>query len=412
MFESEVNPSGVRKADLVVAIPSYNEAESIGYPAQKAAEGMERYFPDRTTVLINCDNNSPDNTMGVFLGTPVNVPKIYISTPPGMTGKGNNLKNLFRKVIELEAKAVLVLDADLKTIQPEWIRNLAEPLFSGFSFVAPLYVRHKYDDPLTSEIAYPLIRALYGRRVRQPLSGEFGFSGELARVFLSSPFWNEQIAHFGVDIWMTTLAVGQKVQFCQSFMGGPKVHRPKDPADSPGSIFKEAIGTLFSLMPHFERSWMGGKYSKPTAIYGFGPGDVEPARKVEFDSDRLIESFHEGFDRYGSAWEGFVSRDVYTKLLEMRGMKKGFFTFPADLWARLLYDLAISHMDAPDQRDLLLEGLIPLYHGRIFSFVRKTKRMSIRQAEETTEEDCMTFELTKPYLVKRWQERVRPSNPA
>jgi glucosylglycerate synthase len=408
MFESEVNPFGVRKADVIVAIPSYKEAESIGYPTRQAAEGLVKYFPDRSSVIINCDNGSPDHTREVFLGTPVGVPKIYISTPAGMVGKGNNLKNLFRKAIDLQAKAVLVVDADLKTIRPEWIRNLAEPLFSGYSFVAPLYVRHKYDDPFTSEIAYPLIRALYGRRVRQPLSGEFGFSGQLAQVFLSSPLWNDQIARFGIDVWMTTLALGQKTQFCQSFMGGPKVHRPKDPADSLGPLFKEAIGTIFSLMPYFEKSWMAVKYSKPTAIYGFGPGEVEIPPKVDVEGERLLQSFHEGFGLYGAAWERFLSRDLYAKLLEMEGMKKGLFTFPADLWARLLYDLAISHQEAPDQRDLLLESLIPLYHGRIFSFVRKTRRMSIRQAEETIEEDCMTFELTKPYLVGRWAERVRP----
>lgn len=407
MFDSEVNPSGVRQADVVVAIPSYNEAESIAYPTQKAAEGLARYFAGRSSVIINCDNASPDNTGNVFLNTPVDVPKIYLSTPRGIRGKGNNLRNLFRKAIELESKAVLVVDADLKTIRPEWIKNLAEPLFSGFSFVAPLYVRDKYDDPVTSEIAYPLLRALYGRRVRQPLSGEFGFSGQLAKVFLSSSIWDDQIAHFGIDIWMTTLALGQRIQFCQSFMGGPKVHRAKDPADSLGPLFKEAVGTIFSLMPHFEKSWSSVKYSKPTAIYGFGAGEVGSPPKVEVDGERLIQSFHAGFDAYGEAWESLLSRDVYSKLLEMKGMRKGLFTFPADLWARLLYDLAVSYQVAPDQRDLLLESLIPLYYGRIFSFVRKTRRMSFRQAEETIEEDCMTFELTKPYLIRRWQERAR-----
>jgi hypothetical protein len=30
--------------------------------------------------------------------------------------------------------------------------------------------------------------------------------------------------------------------------------------------------------------------------------------------------------------------------------------------------------------------------------------MSTRQAEEAIEEDCMTFEMTKPYFVKKWQK--------
>ena len=145
MFEAEVNPSGIDKADLVVSIPSYNEADTIAYAALQASEGLIRYFPDLRAVLINCDNNSPDHTKEAFLDTPTKVPKIYISTSPGIRGKGNNLRNLFRKAVELQAKAIVVVDADVQTLTPEWIRHLGEPLFKGFAFVTPLYVQHKYD---------------------------------------------------------------------------------------------------------------------------------------------------------------------------------------------------------------------------------------------------------------------------
>ncbi|MGD2125927.1 MAG: glycosyltransferase, partial [Desulfobacteraceae bacterium] len=199
MFEAQVNPEGIEKVDLVVSIPSYNEADSISFPTRQASIGLSKYFSDISSVIINCDNNSPDNTKQAFLDTPTENPKIYISTPPGVKGKGNNFMNLFRKVIDLEAKAIVVVDADLKSITPEWIKHLGEPLFSDFSFVAPLYVRHKYDGTITNSIAYPLSRALYGRRVRQPIGGDFGFSGDLARVYLESNIWDEAVSNFGID---------------------------------------------------------------------------------------------------------------------------------------------------------------------------------------------------------------------
>jgi hypothetical protein len=31
--------------------------------------------------------------------------------------------------------------------------------------------------------------------------------------------------------------------------------------------------------------------------------------------------------------------------------------------------------------------------------------MSTLHAEEAIEEDCATFEMTKPYLIQRWMER-------
>ncbi len=404
MFEKEVNPDGVDKAELVVCIPSYKEADSISFPVQQASEGLVKYFPEVRSVIINTDNNSPDGTKEAFLNTPAKRPKIYISTPPGVKGKGNNFRNLFEKVLELEAKAVVVVDADLKSITPQWIRHLGEPLFNDFSYVAPLYVRHKYDGTITNGIAYPLSRALYGRRVRQPIGGDFGFSGDLARVYLENGAWDEATANFGIDIWMTTIALNQGVQICQSFMGRPKIHRPKDPASSLGPMFRQVIGTIFSLMSHFEDTWLRVKYSRPTAIYGFGLGEVEMPPKVDVDAKKLFESFLAGFKDYEEVWKDALPDDVFKKLMEMKGMKERVFTFPTDLWARILFDMGVAFRDRIRDPDVLMESLIPLYYGRTFSFVKKTKRMSTQQAEEAIEEDCITFEMTKPYLIRRWQE--------
>jgi glucosylglycerate synthase len=364
-----------------------------------------KYFPDKRAVIINCDNDSPDNTKQAFLNTATQVPKIYISTKPGVKGKGNNFKNLFRKVVDLEAKAVVVVDADLKSITPEWIKHLGEPLFSEFSYVAPLYVRHKYDGTITNGIAYPMSRALYGRRVRQPIGGDFGFSGKLAGVYLDNEIWDEAVAHFGIDIWMTTLALNQGAHICQAFMGRPKIHKPKDPAAALGPMFRQVVGTIFSLIGRFESFWTKVEYSKPTSIYGFGLGEIEMPPKVEVNAQKLIQNFHDGFKKYHELWEKSLSKDVYRKLQEIKGMKERVFNFPTDLWARILYDMAIAFRDKLFDRDQTMDSLIPLYFGRTFSFVKKTKRMSTRQAEEAIEEDCMTFEMTKPYFIKRWMNK-------
>ena len=160
------NPSKVYDTEIIVGIPSYNEADAIDYPTSIASQGLAKYFPKKKSVIINVDNNSPDGTKDVFMNTPTWVPKIYISTPEGVKGKGNNFKNLFEAAAELRAKAIVVVDADLKSITPEWIQHLGEPLFAGMNYVAPIYVRHKYDGSITNHIAYPLLRTLFGLQVR------------------------------------------------------------------------------------------------------------------------------------------------------------------------------------------------------------------------------------------------------
>lgn len=404
MFEKEVNPGKIGRADLVVGIPSCNEADTIAYPTLQISLGIKRYFPEKQAVIINCDNNSPDNTKKAFLATPTDVPKIYISTPPGVKGKGNNFFNLFRKVKELGAEAVLVVDADLKSITPEWIKCMGEPLFKGFSFVTSLYVRHKYDGTITNSIAYPLSRALYGRRVRQPIGGDFGFSGELTRRYLETEIRNDAVMSFGIDIWMSTIAMNQQIRLCQSFIGRPKEHRNRELFATVYPMFRQEVGTIFSLMKRLDHNWCRVKNSKPTAINGFGSWETEFPPKVEIDPVSLLNCFHDGFREYDGIWKKTLSPDIFGKLYEIRGMTTGDFTFPVELWARVLYDWAVAYRDA-DNPDRLMDALVPIYFGKTLSFIRKTEKMTTQQTEAAIEEECMVFESVKPYLVKKWGKR-------
>ena len=45
-LENEINPEGIEKAEMVVCIPSYNEADSISYPTTQADKGLKKYFSD------------------------------------------------------------------------------------------------------------------------------------------------------------------------------------------------------------------------------------------------------------------------------------------------------------------------------------------------------------------------------
>ena len=402
MFEKEVNPDNIQKAEFIVAIPSYNEADSIAYPVQQADQGIASFFGDMKSVIINCDNNSQDGTREIFLGIKTDTPKIYISTEPGIKGKGNNFRNLFQKIVDLEATGVVVVDADLKSITPQWIKNLGEPLFQDFGYVAPLYVRHKYDGTITNSIAYPLTRSLYGRRVRQPIGGDFGFSGKLAQTYLQNDTWTDAVSNFGIDIWMTTIAMNENTPICQAFMGRPKIHRAKDPGSDLGPMFRQVLGTIFELMINFHPFWVNVKWSKPTAIFGFGLGETEMPPPVSVNKEVLLKKFQEGFSLYSHIWEKVLQEVTNNKLQEIRKMDQEQFDFPTTLWIKVLIDFIIAYRDKSWNIDELLDSLIPIYLSKTLSFVKKTERMSIRESEEFIEEECTQFEAAKNILIQRW----------
>lgn len=398
----EENPEHVKHADIVVGIPSYNEAAHISFPTQQASQGLIQFYPDRPSVIINCDNHSTDGTREAFWAVQTEVPKVYISTPEGVKGKGNNLRNLFKKAVDLKAKAVIVVDADLINIAPEWIKNLADPLFTHFGFVAPLYVRHRFEETVTNTIAYPLTRALYGRRVRQPIGGDFGFSGELAKIYADSEIWGDRISQFGIDIWMITLAINNNIPICQSFMGRPKVQKPKDPAADLGPRFNQVVGTLLTLMNRYNSKWKHVRWSKPTAIFGFELGEAEVPGDMTVNKERLHSRFAHGVKKTIDQWQAVLAPEVFSKLTEVADMKSEHFDFPTELWAKILFDYAIAFREEGEKADRLLNSFQPLFYGKVLSFVNKVEIMSTEQAEAYVEDECIIFEETKPYLIRRW----------
>ena len=147
----------------------------------------------------------------------------------GLPGKGSAFRTIFRAAEVLEARACAVVDADLRSITPEWVHLLLAPVLDqGFDYVAPYYLRHKFDGTITNSVVYPMTRALYGRQIRQPIGGDFGMSRALLRHYLSLPVWDTDVARYGIDIWMTTTAICGGYSICQAFLGA-KLHDAKDP---------------------------------------------------------------------------------------------------------------------------------------------------------------------------------------
>ncbi len=399
----EENPGGVTTADVVVGIPSADEVENIGWTTEQVDKGLTQYFPDLKCAIINADNHSCDGTREAFFSAPANTPRLYISTEPGISGKGRNIRNFLEKARQLDPKALIIIEADIKNISPVWIRNLGVPILNGAGFVCPLYVRHKYEATFTSSIIYPLLRCLYGRRVRQANAGDYGFSPKLLDTFLSPPFWSEAVESFGVDIWMANIALASRLQIVQAFMGAPKVHRLKDRYAHLTVPFHEAVGTIFDLMQVYRNFWEQVKWSKPTALFGADLQEVEIPLPVDIDTNRLHEMFVGGFDKYFGLWEQVYGPIVIPKLQEIRSMGPQHFSFPTQTWLTILFDSAVAYRRmSPHERLDLLDALLPLYIGKVLSYVKKTERMSLQQAEEHIENECMMFEENKPYITKVW----------
>jgi len=396
------NPEKVREAEIIVGTPSHNEVDTISNVTSTADRGLREYFADKKAVIINADNHSSDGTKDAFLATPTQTAKIYISTPAGLKGKGRNCRNLFRAAAELNAKAIVMIDADLTSFTPKWIHYLGEPLFCGFDYVSPIYERHKYDASITNHFACPFLRTLYGSRIRQPIGGDFGFSGKLALAYLSEKSWTENVANFGIDIWMTTIAFVRGFKVCQTFLNSSKSHRVKDPAWHLASMFTNVIATIFDLMIEFEYIWKHVTASHPSSIFGFGLGVNEKPPVPSLDTDNLYNTFKTGFENFGDVWQQVIPPEQFAEVTKLTSFSKEEFYYPSRLWARLLYGFAAVYRDDELPQQVLIDSLIPFYYSRMLSFANKTKDWGTRECEDYLEEIFRVCEREKPYLIQRW----------
>ena len=90
---------------------------------------------------------------------------------------------------------------------------------------------------------------------------------------------------------------------------------------------------------------------------------------------------------------------------------------PDELWARVIYDLIVATRRGDLDVNTMVASLVPIYFGRVGSFVIENRHLSTADAEERVERQARQFELLKPYLVERWNALVAsqasaPSAPA
>ena len=399
----------------MVGIPSFGNAETIGYVVRAATAGMVQYFPDLKPILVNSDGGSPDDTPRVAISTesPEYIEKIILVSPrhklqrisftyQGISGKGTAVRALFEVARELRVKAMVMVDSDLRSIVPEWVELLAGPILKGgYDFVTPLYARYKYDGTITNNITYPLTRALYGVRIRQPIGGDFAISGDLVSRYLELDTFDELTARFGIDVWMTHAAINEGFAVCQARLGA-KIHDAKDPASDLGPMFRQVVGTLFKLAGHYEDRWLGVRGSHAIPEYGFER--VVAPEVVDVNQANLIDAFEAARLTSRDLWSEMLAREQLQRVLAIDCSDRLAFHFPAELWIRCLYDALVAFHAPGVEREKQLAALTPLYFGRIAGFMGETAEMTTDQAERVIEAQAHQFEELKPYLVDRWHE--------
>jgi len=390
-------------ADLLIGIPTYNSEGTIVGVMREVYAGLEKYYSDQRCALFVSDGGSLDYTREMAQRTKSGHVAKIVAIYRGLAGKGTSLRAIFQAGERLGVKACAVFDSDLRSITPEWVPGLLDPVLShGYDFVNPNYVRHKYDGTITNHIAYSVTRALYGRRVRQPIGGDFAFSRKLNDFFAHDDVWDTDIARFGVDIWMTTVAINEGFRICETHLGA-KIHDAKDPASDLGPMFRQVVGTLFGMMRRYEKTWRTVRGSEAVPCLGVRQ-DVAP-EPVHVNLEALFDKFRVGYGHFHALWREILSPESFAAVTALASARVPELALDPRDWAHVVYDFAYTYDRWARDRYKLVEIMTPIYYGRLAAFVVETADMSTEEAEaRVVERQATVFEEEKRYLLERFRQ--------
>jgi hypothetical protein len=404
----------VGEVDILVGLPTHNNAKTVGSIVQTIQSGLLQWFPRERAVIINADGGSRDGTTELVTGASIDdlrpasnlhalrtlhsISTKYASNP----ASGVALRTILAAAELLRAKACVVMSPESANIEPEWLAKLLRPIQrDGFDLVTPTYRRHKFEGLLITNLLYPMIRALYGVRIREAYTPEFGFSSHLGNQFLRQNAWNDGTGGAGGELRFTLAAITGGYRACQSFLG-EKDHVERSAADLVPAL-RQTVGVLFSTLEPDFPVWSIVAGSQPIPTTGADHEVLlEPMR---VNRKRLQEMFSTGVAELEAVFQSILSPSTLAELQRIARLGEGEFHYPAELWVRTVYEFAASYQKSVISRDHIIQALAPLFRGRAFTFLMENRDASAEDVENNIEGLCLEFERLKPYLLQMWKSR-------
>lgn len=405
----------VGEVDLLVAIPTYNNVGTVAQAIHIIEDSYQQNFVRDRVVILNVDGGSTDHTTDAVLSMNGRKAAAHrgitslrtvhrVTTQYGRTpSQGMALRTILAAADLLRARSCAIVSPATSNLDPSWIANLLRPAYrQDFAFVAPLYARTKFQGLLARNLLYPMSRAVFGLRIREMYSDEWGFSGRLATECLGQSLWGDEAVRARPEAWMAVTAICSGMKCCQSFLG-PRL--PPPPGSGPDIVetIRQTVGNLFWCFETFQEHWMDrtGTETVPT----FGSDHELTPEDAPASQEKTFELFRTGVKELDDILSSILRPETLAQIRKIAGVEAGKFRFDSELWVQTLYEFAASYHRTVIARDHILQALVPLYRGQLYSFLLEHRESSLEEMEADSEALCLEFERQKPYLIARWKAK-------
>jgi hypothetical protein len=405
----------VGQVDILVGVPTLDNAGTVGRVVRSIHASFATHFRRERTVLISSDLGSRDGTPDVVQEASLREDETVVTAQAlrtihrisfpyhGLPAKGGALRTLFAAADLLQARAVALFDADVTTVEPQWVERLVRPALTGEAdFVAPVFSRHPADGPLITQLLRPTVRAAYGPELREPLASEFACSGRFVAHCLAQPVWDGPLARYGIDLWLTLEALAGGVPAGQA-PRGPRRVEGGAPRPSLPETFGQVVGSLFGCLQMHEAYWTARTTVPAVPLLGrpAEPNDLPPPP----DPGPMVESFRSGVHDLAPLLGQIFTPDTLRDIEAAAASGDTPVHFSDALWTASVVEAAGAYRREAMHREHLVRALVPVYLGRAASFLIESGGRRAVEVESRLDALGRAFEEARPELVRSWTSK-------
>ena len=402
----------VGQVDILVGLPTLNNAATVVDVVRAVHVSFTRDFPRLRTVLINSDGGSTDGTPELIRSASFTEADTVLTSHSlrtfhrvvapyhGLPGKHTALRTVFAAAELTQAKVLVVVDPTGPATSPARVTELVSPIArADVEFLAPCHRRHPRDGVLVTQLVRPLVRAVYGVALDEPLGAEFSCSGRFASHCLERDIWEHDLARFAIDLWLRTEAVAE------GFAVG-QIWRPASAVAGARTKLREAVqqvnlALIESLRAHAS-FWKAANGVAPLPTWGNVPEETPDAQTWDYKA--VARQARHDISEIRPLLEEVLEASLLARVVEETSSPKPH--SDDELWVRIVYAFAAATRRGQTAIEHLAGTFVPLYLWRAAAFMAHAAHETDAKVQARLELLCRTFERLKPVLVDSWSAKV------
>ena len=406
----------VGQVDILVGLPTLNNAATVVDVVRAIHVCFTRDFPRLRTVMINSDGGSTDGTPELIraasfteadmVQTSHSLRTLHRVVAPyhGLPGKHTALRTVFAAAELTQAKVLVVIDPGGPATTAERVTELIAPdrraprSSSWRRAIAGI----RATASLITQLVRPLVRALYGVALDEPLGAEFACSGRFASHCLEQDIWNHEVGEVRDRSVAAHRGGGRAVHRRSDLAAGDDGRRRADHAARGGAAGRPVADrepsrarVVLAERPTASRSCAPGaptRRSCPTPPTWDYQALAEQARHDIVEIKPLLEERARAGRARATSWTTVGRRAS---------------RLDDELWVRIVYAFAAATHRGRTSIEHLADMFVPLYMWRAVGVhVAHRARDRRRRVQARLDSLCETFQRLKPALVASWSDEV------